>query len=291
MESRKRPIAALVFVAATLIVALVFALRPSHPLTSSQVSLEQVLRLKAEKISQLSISRLNVLCAAGIAGGDVPSPETLESNLCAWAKHIQAETERHHYRFERNPAEFENSEDFNVHYDEQRRSDPSPEGQRDGFFAEPKSVFLTGLLGPERRGTCSSLPVLYVAVGRELGYPLKLVTAKAHMFVRWEGAGERFNIEAAGDHGVNRFPDDYYRHWPLEVTPEEEQAEGYLKSLTPAEELAVFLSIRGMCLKEQGRIPEAAEAFASAARLAPDCHSYREMAARLNQHHVTDRRF
>ena len=101
-------------------------------------------------------------------------------------------------------------------------------------------------------GTCSSLPVLQVAVGRRLGYPLKLVTTKGHLFVRWEDAHERFNIEAAG-RGVNRFTDDYYRHWPFELAPAEEVAEGYLKSLTPPEELAVFLSIRGMCLREAGR--------------------------------------
>jgi hypothetical protein len=60
--------------------------------------------------------------------------------------------------------------------------------------------------------------------------------------------GERFNIEAAG-RGVNCFPDDYYRHWRFEVSEREVAAEGYLKSLSPAEELAVFLSIRGMCLR------------------------------------------
>ena len=129
-------------------------------------------------------------------------------------------------------------------------------------------------------GTCSSLPVLQVAVGRRLGYPLKLVTTKGHLFVRWEGAGERFNIEAAGQ-GVNRFTDDYYRHWPLEITAAEESAEGYLKSLAPPEELAVFLSIRGMCLREAGRMEEAASAFAAAARLAPGCRGYHVMLASL----------
>ena len=113
-----------------------------------------------------------------------------------------------------------------------------------------------------------------------MGYPLKLVTAKAHLFVRCEGAGERFNIEAAGK-GVNKFTDDYYRHWPLEITPAEEAAEGYLTSLTPPEELAVFLSIRGMCLREAGRLPEAADAFAAAARLAPACRGYQAMADSL----------
>ena len=122
--------------------------------------------------------------------------------------------------------------------------------------------------------------MLQVAVGRRLGYPLKLVTTKGHLFVRWEGAGERFNIEATGQ-GVNRFTDDYYRHWPLEITAAEEVAEGYLKSLTPPEELAVFLSIRGMCLREAGRLEEAAAAFAAAARLAPDCRGYQVMLASL----------
>jgi hypothetical protein len=45
--------------------------------------------------------------------------------------------------------------------------------------------------------------VLYVAIGRRLGYPLKLVECKGHLFVRWEDAKERFNIEGTsrGLHG------------------------------------------------------------------------------------------
>jgi len=148
--------------------------------------------------------------------------------------------------------------------------------QDDNFFSEPDYVFLTGLLGPERKGTCSSMPVLYVAIGRELGYPLKLVTTKGHLFVRWDAPGERFNIEAT-TRGLSRFDDEYYRHWPFEITPAEEQAEGYLKSLTPQGELAVFMSIRGMCLKDAGKPVQASEAFAAAAHLAPNCASYQKL--------------
>ena len=122
--------------------------------------------------------------------------------------------------------------------------------------------------------------MLQVAVGRRLGYPLKLVTTKGHLFVRWEDALERFNIEAAG-RGVNRFSDDYYRHWPFEVSESEVVAEGHLKSLSPAEELAVFLSIRGMCQREVRLRKEAAESFAAAAKLAPTCRSFQEMADQL----------
>lgn len=208
------------------------------------------------------------------------------------AAKVHSETERHFYRFRRAPAEFENSEgffrmlmltvvlagDFKVQYDPERKSSAVTTVENDGFFSDASSVFLPGLLGPKRQGTCSSMPVLYVAVGRRLGYPLKLVTTKGHLFVRWEGAGERFNVEATS-RGLNRFDDNYYRHWPFEITASEEAAEGYLKSLTPAEELAVFLSIRGMCQRSTGGWLAAIESFEAAAKLAPGCASYRYMAA------------
>jgi hypothetical protein len=236
------------------------------------------------------------LCAQGLPGAENPDTEQFLSALDRMADRVRSETERHWHRFQRNPAEFENSEgffrmlmltvilaeDFGIHYADARKSDPSNTNPADDFFAHPEDVFLSGLLGPKRQGTCSSMPVLYVAIGRRLGYPLKLVTTKAHLFVRWEGKGERFNIEATS-HGLNSFPDDYYRHWPFEITPAEEAAQGYLKSLTPPEELAVFLSIRGLCLRETGKIAEAAQAFAAAARLAPDCQGYRDMQANLER--------
>jgi len=266
-----------------------------NPVPGAAASLAQLLALPAAQLNRVPLATINLLCSEGLSPPGSPGIEGCQSTIGAWAKRVQSETERHWYRFHQAPAEFENSpgffkmlmlavvlaEDCGVHYSEARKTDPATAGTRDGFFSDARDVFLHGLLGPERRGTCSSLPVLYVAVGRELGYPLKLVTTKAHLFVRWEGQGERFNIEAAGERAVNRFSDDYYRHWPFEVSPGEEAAEGYLNSLNPSEELAVFLSIRAMCLIEAGRQSEAAEAFAAAARLAPGCQGYRQMLAGL----------
>ena len=41
------------------------------------------------------------------------------------------------------------------------------------------------------------MPILYIAIGRRLGYRLYLAQAREHYFVRWEEPGsERFNIEA-----------------------------------------------------------------------------------------------
>ena len=54
---------------------------------------------------------------------------------------------------------------------------------------------------------------------------------------------------------------------------------GYLESMTPAQEPAAFLSIRGASLQENGRAHEAQQAFAMATRLAPQCRLYQKLAA------------
>lgn len=114
------------------------------------------------------------------------------------------------------------------------------------------------------------MPVLYVAVGRRLGYPLRLVTTHRHQFARWDDpAGERFNIEIANK-GLNTFPDDYYRNWPvpLQDTPFWWRMR-HLRSLTPREEVSEAWQKRGFCLNANGYLREAVKAFAIAWSLAP----------------------
>ena len=146
----------------------------------------------------------------------------------------------------------------------------------DAFFADSRDLFLHGLLGDRRMGTCSSMPVLYVALARRLGYPVSLVTTKGHLFARWEGQGERFNVECTG-RGMNRYDDAHYRQWPF-VSDQEIQENAYVKSLTPAGEAAVFLSLRAECLREAGRLEEARQCYAGAAKLAPEVRLYAVLA-------------
>jgi hypothetical protein len=225
---------------------------------------------------------MNLLCAKDLPlaeGLDVQSGIAL---LDGWAARVRSETQRHFYRFQRNPGEFEHSEgyfrvlmmavvlheDFQVRYNPERIGSPGQAALDDGFFADSRDVLLHGLLGHRRMGTCSSMPVLYVALGRRLGYPLKLVTTKGHLFVRWDGSTERFNLDATGK-GTNRYDDEHYRNWPFPLTEAEVEERGYLKPLSAADELAVFLSIRGQCLMEADRHAEAVTIFEHALRFRP----------------------
>ena len=70
-----------------------------------------------------------------------------------------------------------------------------PFNEGDYNATDSRNLFIHGVLNGHG-GTCVTMPVLYVAIGRRLGYPLKLVEAYQHLFVRWdEAGGERFNIE------------------------------------------------------------------------------------------------
>ncbi len=244
-------------------------------------SLRQCLGVASNELARMDIAKLNFICAEGLPNAGALSLQKAQSTLDAWARRVASETERNLHQYRSHPSEFNNSEpyfrmlalvivlqqDFGVHYNTARIEAPQ--------YSDSRDLFLHGILGPERQGTCLSMPVLYVAVGRRLGYPLKLVTAKAHLFARWESADgkERLNLEGT-NHGLNCFPDEYYRTWPIPISEAEIKECGYLKSLSPAEEMAVFLAARGHCLEANGRLAEAELAQAQAHVLAPQSPLY-----------------
>lgn len=152
-------------------------------------------------------------------------------------------------------------EDCGVHYNMARVNDPD--------FRNSQDIFLNGMIGDANGGTCASMPVMYVAIGRRLGYPMKLVSTKEHLFCRWDDGKEKLNIEGATNGGVSYHEDEHYRKWPHPLTDADMASGVFLTSKSPTDELADFLHHRGMCLDKNGRLVEAREAFAAAHRLQP----------------------
>lgn len=245
---------------------------------------------------RVGIARMNLLCASDMIGGDHLTPDAInhaEATIDRWAQRVKFETDRHLYRVHSpNPeyqALFGGSEakfraymllqvlqqDLGVRYD------PAAEGNFS--FANSSVAFLHGMVPLKGQaledvpgGTCASMPVLYAAVGERLGYPLKLVTTKAHVFVRWDGENhanarwrDRFNIEGSG-HGVEFFPDDYYRTWPKVSTPEEIEQEGWLKSFEANDMFSQFMMTRGHVWYDNRYYEHAARAYENAHRAAPE---------------------
>ncbi len=222
---------------------------------------------------------MNLLCAQGLPGAEDMNIEKELAVLDQWAAAIKAETDRYMNKSHQSPEDYENSEgyfkilmlitvlqqDFNVRYNLDRIYEPD--------FTDCRDVFVHGLTqgstGEKHSGgTCVSMPVVYVAVARRLGYPVKLVTTREHVFARWEDEKDRFNIEATGQ-GLNTYSDDHYRTWPSTLTPKERASGAYLRSLTPAQELGLFMAARGYVLEDTGKKLEATVAYACAHMLDP----------------------
>lgn len=245
--------------------------------------LVDLLTLSADQIKRIDIARINLLCATGLPGAEQIDIERSTRTLDLWAKRVESETNRHLYRlhhpqFVKHFAGSEArlrlemlcqtlQEDFGVRYNPLRIHDPD--------FSNAKDLFIHGMIADHNGGTCSSMPVLYVAIARRLGYPLRLISAKGHLFCQWRDKRECVNFDGAGNGGCSFFPDDYYRRWPYPITDAEIEAGHYLKPLTAIQEMAAFMAARGHCLEEHPRLDETIQAYEHAVRLDPNNPNYR----------------
>jgi len=256
--------------------------RPAPP-TPKALTYQGLLKATDAELAKIDIAEMNMACAEGLPGAEnIDIPAHLKT-LDRWARAIRKETEKYLYQFYRNPGEYNNSlayykvllmvsvlqQDLGLMYNmELVNSGIMDDYKSSRFFRDSNDVFLHGFFSPKHSGTCSSIPVLVAAVGRRLGYPIKLVTNKLHLYNRWEGKEEIFNVDAAS-RGLHVKPDEYYRTWPS-LTPENEiESEGHFRSKSPKEELALFLNIRGYVLMEHHRHKEALEVALKVSELRP----------------------
>ncbi|HUT89162.1 MAG TPA: hypothetical protein VMY37_06685 [Thermoguttaceae bacterium] len=254
----------------------------------SSRDLAQLLDQPDSVLDKTDVALLNLICAVDLPGAEDLDIPGLLGTLDEWADLIRLETDRNYYEFVDAPGMFNNSQAYfcvlymitvlqrkcGVRYNPKWTSiTPDRPVPRD-FGRDAGDLFIHAIIdGPG--GTCGSLPVLYAAVGRRLGYPLKIVKAHQHLFLRWDDPKgkhwfhpDRFNIEATGP-GIHCLPEDHYRTWPHKIPAEDIEAGIFLKSLTPGEELAEFVATRGYCILSNGRLRDAIETYRFAVKLAP----------------------
>jgi len=225
-------------------------------------------RLSDEEFSRLDIAELNLRCAAGLPGAENLDVSACLMRLDEWSERIRLATDN---------AFRNKSSDLNYHdwsdarfkmvclammlqnhlglkFNYDFNKDPY-----DG--SDSRNHFIHATLMDGYPATCCVAPVLYVALGRRLGYPLKLVITREHIFCRWDDPhGERFNFEAASP-GFYTHPDEYYYNWPKPIWMEAVWDGVFLHNLSPRREFAISLSNRGTCLTENLRPLEANECF------------------------------
>lgn len=235
-------------------------------------TLADLLTFSPESLAEVDIALVNLLCATGLPGSEGLDIAAARRTLDLWALAVKYETERHLYRVTdpRWAEHYRHSESYLrasfllQTLQEQCGVKYNPARIDDWDCRDSRDQFIHGMMNGNAGGTCVSMPVMYIAVGRRLGYPLRLVQAKGHLFCRWDDpAGERFNIDGAGE-GMGVYADEHYQTWPTPISDEEVARGEFLRSLSPSEELAVFLGARGHCLVDNGRHAEALEWYRQA---------------------------
>jgi len=270
--------------------------------TSSQAAgpkqpetLPELLAIPVADLGKVDIARINLLCAQGLRGAEELDVQFYLNTLDGWVRHVDSETRGNFHRFAAHPGEYNDSlayyrmemlatvlqQDFGAQYNP-ARAVPQLRGEHepsDVFFADSKDVFLNGLLGGNHQGTCSSLPVLYVAVAQRLGYPVSLASARGHFYVRYDDGPEHLNVDAT-TLGFKTETDEFYRHWPQPVSDEEARTYGLLRPMTKGEILGSFLTIRAATLTSMKRFAEAAATWKEAARFLPDSPALKRIVER-----------
>ena len=111
------------------------------------------------------------------------------------------------------------------------------------MFRDERNVTLPGLL-ETHRGSCLTMPLIYVVIGQRIGLPVHYVTVGKHAFVRWDDGSLRVNIEATITTQVTMAEDDSIYMKLEDLTPEEIAGTDALRNLTNREVVGILLHAR-----------------------------------------------
>lgn len=253
-------------------------------------SLADLLALDAGLLGSIDIALVNLLCAESLPGTDRVSVRSCLNTLDNWTDAVRRYTKANACFYKRDSAAYGYHKGFSklvsmavmlkrglgIGYQ------PTAIGNFD--FSDARDDFLQGVL-TRKLGTCTSLPVLVVAIGRRLGYPVHLAIARGHVLCQWlNDDGTHVNFEISGNDGdCSSHKDEHYHAWPHPLTRDQIASGRHLRPLTPQEELSLFLSTRAHCLCDNGHYRAAAAAYRQARDIAPKWSLYEEQMKVLRQ--------
>lgn len=252
------------------------------PRSEAERELEQVLQA-----TDIDLALMNWLVAADL-------PEFRNLTRAAYFKQLDALTEQMHQSMEKMQkvavARGENLQAANTRcaifcnavinlrfsYAEEFRQEKITPALLRALYADSNNISLAGLLRT-RRGSCVSMPLIYLVIGQRLGMPVHLVTIGKHYFIRWEEPGYGMNIEPTIVERVSVSPDDTV-YLETEGVTREQLRGSELRNLTHREVVGNLLFARSAYWATKG--PEYADRqnhdLARARQLAPDDFGIKE---------------
>ncbi|MBI3448832.1 MAG: tetratricopeptide repeat protein [Acidobacteria bacterium] len=133
-------------------------------------------------------------------------------------------------------------------------------------LADPNSLSIPQLL-KDKRGTCVTLVILYLAIAERLGLEVHAAATPVHLFVRYEGPEGIINIETL-EQGRTVEDAEYRRRHKIADSSIDRGL--FMRPLPRRAVIAHFLSNRGAIASREGRREDALEDFDAALELYPD---------------------
>jgi hypothetical protein len=259
----------------------------------------RLLDMSDDELAQQDVAVVNLLCATGLPSADpLDIPECL-NQLDDWTNYVYRETIRGYPQYLANPDPNKGSEAVyklwalmhavralsgiearfmsgkGIVNFQTIDTSMKPTGGPYTNCVNSQVNFIHGLLSPRSLHCCASNPVLFAAIGRRLGYPVKIVLTVQHIFNRWVDDTEQFNLDGSMKH-IGGDEDHHYidrwrpwRDW-------ERKSTAFHRPLTPREELATFMFNRNICECANLRFDDALQSCKIAAKFQPDHYGYVE---------------
>jgi hypothetical protein len=129
--------------------------------------------------------------------------------------------------------------------------------QKEGLGVEYKDLrqmLVFGLIDT-KEGTCATMPVLQIIMGRKCGWPVSLICVKHHYMLRYDDGKNRYNLEAT-DTGRGGFAiaTDAEVMEEMKLSPQAVACGSDLRSLTNREIMAVFIAARARYYKDTNQM-------------------------------------
>ncbi len=250
-------------------------------------NVDQLLALTDEQLEKTDLIELNLAVAREIPGLEKLDYDHYRCTVDDWTGKFRRWLPTVEHAFHQAPDKYKNDINFFrlgmlaqfldqkvgiAYVEEQKRAQIKDRkaGKRTGVrYTDPGQLLLYGLIDT-KRGTCATMPVLHVAMGRRLGWPVGLACANWHYVCRYDDGQRVYNIETT-DTGRGGFAEgsdaDYIEK---EGVSSKAIAVGSdLRKLTAREMLGVFIMSRGRYLADTEKRQAAARDFALAHTLFP----------------------
>jgi len=191
--------------------------------SNTQEELAILMAKTPEEIFQIDLGTIFLACLGGLPGTDVINLDHARTRIDALANLVKKQTDQAIASYRKANPKFQITPEFQAYImvrtlqEEYRNAHQELSRYPVSLINEmlqrnrPDELFFHGMADQAEPPSIGN-PVLFVAVGQQLGYPIKLVAAPGHLFARWESFDGKtlFDIQETSDGMAPRYH-DYYR--------------------------------------------------------------------------------